>query len=449
MNVTEILQFVDHLVFTQTDKHLDDLQKKIIEELFNGKTYRQIASIYDYDEGYIGDESRKLFKMLSDGLGQEVNKSNFCWTIERVTNCSKIVSFENNNINCYSHHQKSNHYQEDHHPKQSKSSYHDLTVSPKITRFYGREKELELIFKFIVNQNTHLISILGLPGIGKTSLVKRFVDLNLDKFEVIIWKSLKFPKSLDLLIDDCLNILEKESPKSTDDKLRKFLDVLNDKKCLIVIDDVENIFASGKYAGIYLDEYKNYQNLFTMIAEIKHQSSLILISREKCPEMEFSDSKLSAIKYLELFGLKNVEVFKNQGLQDEDSWFNLINLYEGNPLYLKDIAVLIQDIFAGYVTEFLGDNNLVITKNMQVSFHQIFNRLSPIEQQIVLELSKSHQPLSREDVRQGLNLSSNLSSMELINGLQSLKQRYLLTTIVQEKVLFQLSSVFKEYLRII
>ncbi|MFM6368759.1 MAG: ATP-binding protein, partial [Dolichospermum sp.] len=100
MNVTEILQFVDHLVFTQTDKHLDDLQKKIIEELFNGKTYRQIASIYDYDEGYIGDESRKLFKMLSDGLGQEVNKSNFCWTIERVTNCSKIVSFENNNINC-------------------------------------------------------------------------------------------------------------------------------------------------------------------------------------------------------------------------------------------------------------------------------------------------------------------------------------------------------------
>ena len=92
MNVTEILQFVDHLVFTQTDKHLDDLQKKIIEELFNGKTYRQIASIYDYDEGYIGDESRKLFKMLSDGLGQEVNKSNFCWTIERVIN-SKIINF--------------------------------------------------------------------------------------------------------------------------------------------------------------------------------------------------------------------------------------------------------------------------------------------------------------------------------------------------------------------
>jgi hypothetical protein len=101
MTVTEILQFVDNLVFTKTDKHLDDLQKKIIEELFQGKTYRQIANIYDYDEGYIGDECRKLFKILSEQLGENINKSNFCWTIERVINSHKvkIINFENNQIN--------------------------------------------------------------------------------------------------------------------------------------------------------------------------------------------------------------------------------------------------------------------------------------------------------------------------------------------------------------
>jgi hypothetical protein len=79
----------------------------------------------------------------------------------------------------------------------------------------------------------------------------------------------------------------------------------------------------------------------------------------------------------------------------------------------------------------------------------MFNRLSPVEQQIVLELNKYNQPVSRENIRQSLNLSSNLSSMEFINGLQSLKQRYLLQTIIQEKVLFQLSSVFREYLKMI
>ena len=137
MTVTEILQFVDNLVFTKTDKHLDDLQRKIIEELFNGKTYRQIANIYDYDEGYIGDESRNLFKMLSESLGQNVNKSNFCWTIERVTK-SRIINFEKNNINWCSNNQTSNHYQQNNNTEKAKLAYHDLTLSPKITRFYGR-----------------------------------------------------------------------------------------------------------------------------------------------------------------------------------------------------------------------------------------------------------------------------------------------------------------------
>lgn len=121
----------------------------------------------------------------------------------------------------------------------------------------------------------------------------------------------------------------------------------------------------------------------------------------------------------------------------------LIDLYEGNPLYLKDIAVLIKDIFNGYVDDFMAENNLIITKNMQFNLSQVFNRLSSIEQQIVLALSKFNQPAQREDIKQNLDLSS----MQLINGLQSLKQRYLLKTVVQEKVLFNLSAVFKEYLQ--
>lgn len=53
MTVTEILQFVDSLVFSETEKHLDDLQKKIIEEIFKGKTYQQIADIYDYSNNFV------------------------------------------------------------------------------------------------------------------------------------------------------------------------------------------------------------------------------------------------------------------------------------------------------------------------------------------------------------------------------------------------------------
>ena len=83
---TEITSLLEQSPQLQAKTLLDDLQKKIIEEIFRGKTYKQIADIYDYDEGYIGDESRQLFKIISEYLGQDINKSNFCWTLERVTN---------------------------------------------------------------------------------------------------------------------------------------------------------------------------------------------------------------------------------------------------------------------------------------------------------------------------------------------------------------------------
>ncbi len=361
MTVTEILQFVDNLVFTKTDKHLDDLQQKIIEELFKGKTYKQIANIYDYDEGYIGDESRRLFKILSEGLGQNVNKSNFCWTIERVTN-SKIINFEKNHINWCSHNQTSNHHQQNHNTEQAKSSYHDLTLSPKITRFYGRKKELECLSNWILNQNTPLISVLGLSGIGKTTLVKRFVDLNSQQFEVIIWRSLKFPKSLDLLIDDLLNVCKQEAKETIDDKLNQLFNILRNKKCLIIVDDLENIFVNRQFAGQYKPEHQDYKTFLQMITEIEHQSCLILISQEKCQEMISLDSELYPIHSLELSGLDNAatEILKNQGLKNEETWLELINLYESHPKYLQYISILIKEVFQSEVSEFIQENNLIL-----------------------------------------------------------------------------------------
>lgn len=448
MTVTEILQFVDNLVFTKTDKHLDDLQKKIIEELFQGRTYKQIANMYDYDEGYIGDESRNLFKILSEILGEDINKSNFCWTLERGTNCSKIVSFSfgNNNINCYSNYEKSN-YQENNNTEKSNSSYHDLTLAPKIIRFYGRNTELEYLSNWILNQNTHLISVLGLSGIGKTTLVKRFVDINIQQFEVVIWRSLKFPKSLNLLIDDLLNVCQQEAKETIDDKLNQIFNILRNKKCLIILDDLENIFINRQFAGQYKAEYQNYQTFLQMITEIEHQSCLILISQEKCQEMISLDNELYPIHSLELSGLNHpaTEILKNQGLKNEETWLELINLYESHPKYLQYISILIKDVFQGEVSEFIKENSLILTEDFKSLFDSIWIRLSDIEKGILLTISQNDQSISRDEIKQCLSLSS----IDIINGLQSLTRRFLLTKLENdEKQFFNISSVFRQYLKV-
>jgi hypothetical protein len=446
MNVNQVLQFVDRLVVERTGKHLDDVQRAVVEGTWERQTYDDIAQKCYVTKNHVGDVGAELWQLLSEILGEDIKKNNFRSNLERVyiESSQNICIGTNHNFNFSSQilNQPNKQHQESDINTQS-TSHCDLTVAPKIINFYARESELKTLSNWILNQNTRLISILGLSGIGKTTVVKRFVDLNLQEFEVIIWISLKSPKPLELLVNDLLNACKQEAKETIADKLKQFLDVLTDKKCLIILDDVHNIFATAQLAGQYKSEYQDYQNFFTMITETEHQSNLILISQEQCAEMECLDEELYPIKCLELSDLDDVAILKGTGLKDEDRWLKLINLYEGNPVYLKSIAILIKKIFDGEVAEFLADNSLIITKDIQYNFNQLFKRISPREQQLVLELSKFDMPVSREYLKQSLDLSS----MDLINGLQSLQQRYLVRKIKEDKILFKLSSVFQEYVK--
>ncbi|HBW56606.1 MAG TPA: ATPase domain-containing protein [Oscillatoriales bacterium UBA8482] len=444
MTITEVLQLVDQLVQKKTGEHLDDLEKAVVQGLWQGKTYNQIADECGYDsKNYIGDISRKLFKVLSEQIGENVNKSNFSWTIERAKN-SQFFGLVNGNVTwCPFSPQNDQNPSINDQDKTSKSrGYHDLTIAPKITHFYDRTTELNTLSHWLIDQNTRLTSVLGLSGIGKTTLVKQFVDLNLQHFDIIIWKNIKLSPSLDSILTEILTSINPDSVL-TDNKLTQILNLFRDQKCLIILDDVQELFIKEKSAGQYKSEYRDYQPFLTMITETEHQSSLILISQEKCQEMISLDEELYPVKCLDLEGLDSIEILKNYGLQDQDSWSTLIQLYEGNPVYLKDIASLIKKIFSGKVSEFLQENSLIITEGIKSRLNQIFERLSRIEQQIIIKLSQDNHPVSREDLRESLSLSS----MDLINGLESLTRRYLIKIIESDQVLFGLSPVVREYIK--
>ncbi|WP_354636258.1 NB-ARC domain-containing protein [Planktothricoides raciborskii] len=443
MNVTEVLQLADRLVFEQTGKHLDDLQETLIKGVWQGKTYNDIADECNHSESRVRDVGYKLWHILSDQLGEAVNKSNFIWTIKRFAksdNNLQQVLLINSHINlCSNNPQNSAKTTEQNF---ANKSYYDLALAPKITHFCGRETELQTLSHWITNQNPHLISVLGLSGIGKTTLVKQFVDLNLPKFDLVIWKSIKLTPSLDTILTEILSATHPD-PIQNQHNLTQFFNLLCEQKCLIVLDDVQELFTSGQFAGQYKPEFKDYKSFFTKIAEIDHQSLVILISQEQCQEMIGLDEELYPVKCLELQGLDSPAILKKLRLKDEASWLTLLNRYEGHPVYLKDIAILIKSIFGGKVSEFLQAESLLLTEDMKFLLSELLDRLSALEQQIVLEISKSNQPVSREYLRKAVSLSE----INLINGLQSLKKRYLVKSIERDAILFDLSTVFREYLR--
>ncbi|WP_434222763.1 NB-ARC domain-containing protein [Limnospira platensis CENA597] len=448
MDVTKVLQLADHLVFQQTEKHLDDSQQTVIKGVWEGKTYDKIADSCHLSERHVRDIGYKLWQILSEALGEDIKKNNFRSTFERLEfNSSQFININSiessHNLQFYSYPGQPSNREQIHDDIFQKI---DLSLAPKIICFSNRETELKRLEEWLLNKGkSRLIAVLGVSGIGKTTLVKRFVDKHLDRFEVIIWRDLKFPESLTSLVNDLLKVSEEEPKVTVSDRLKQLLGFLTEKHCLIILDDVQNLFTRGALVGQYKRDYQDYQNFFRAIADLEHQSNLILISREKCGEMECLDEKLYPIKSLELSGLEDVEILRNMGgglLKDEDNWLKLIQLYQGNPGYLKQIAFIIHNIFDGHVADFLAENSLIITPEMQFGFQQLFERLSPIEQQLILELSQLDKPLTREDLTESLQLSS----MDLINGLQSLQQRYIVTKIRENRLLFKVCPVLREYL---
>lgn len=89
------------------------------------------------------------------------------------------------------------------------------------------------------------------------------------------------------------------------------------------------------------------------------------------------------------------------------------------------------------------EEGIILTANMKSQLGDIFNRLSPLEKQIMVKLSQSFQPLSKNQLKQDLDLSL----MDLINGLESLNRRNLLKKTEGETVLFDSSGMFREYIR--
>ncbi|MCF3578891.1 ATP-binding protein, partial [Planktothrix agardhii] len=277
MDVNEVLQFVDRLVFEQTGKHLDDVQKAIVEGTWQRQTYDNIAHECHVNKNYASDVGAELWQLLSEALGEDIKKTNFRSTLERVyIESSQVIGLGNHHSFhfCTQTLNQSNTNNRENDIK-SQSPYYDLNLTPQIINFYNRESELKTLSSWILDNNIRLISVLGLSGIGKTTLVKRFVDLNLDKFEVIIWKSLKYPKPLELLMNDLLNACKQELKATIDDNLKQLFNVFTDKKCLIILDDVHNIFTRGEFSGQYQSVCQDYQNFFKLITETEHQSHLI------------------------------------------------------------------------------------------------------------------------------------------------------------------------------
>lgn len=338
----------------------------------------------------------------------------------------------------------------------------DWGEAPDGNVFYRRNEELTTLKQWIVQDCCRVVALLGMGGIGKTALAVHSAEQMQDKFDYVIWRSLRNAPHINDLLAHLIQFLSSQSntylPEDTDDRISILIEHLRSSRCLLILDNVEAILSSGNLAGHYRDEYEGYGELLRRLGEERHQSCLMLLSREKPKEIAWLEGKTSPVRALQLTGLKEAEareILKFQGLSGEENWGELIKLYRGNPLALKLISTTIQELFNGSVSQFFQYQTLVLSELSHILEEQ-FERLSDLEKEVMRCLAIERQPVSLLKLRE--DISSPLSQSELMEVLKSLGRRSLIEkatpTLIEKtknedenesEVLFTLQPVVMKY----
>ncbi|MEG5054038.1 MULTISPECIES: ATP-binding protein [unclassified Microcoleus] len=468
MDVQEVLECADNLVFTKTQKHLDHLQEAILRGTWQRQKYPEIAKSCHRSEAHVKKVASKLWKLLSETLGEDINQSNFRPTVERwqfsnfsITGngCVQIGKVSTDGSLSFTVPEPT-HKNEDISNKPTENAKltvsQDLSDAPEPNLFYNRTSELTTLNQWILENRTRLITIYGLSGIGKTALTLQLIAQIQHEFDRIIWRSLRNSPPLASLQTDLIKSCRGGAPvpapsvpapypeeRATTGGL-PLLEYLRSHRCLIILDDIQTIFSSQQLAGNYQPGYENYGAFFKQITESSHNSCLILLSWEKPREIAALEGENRPCKSLQLNGLgpEAQEIFREKGLAEPEKWSELIDLYRGNPSWLNIVATLIQDLFGGSVSEFLSYDTLFLG-DLESLLHQHFDRLTASEQQAIAWLANTPEPADISKIPENLQLSPP----ELLKVMQSLGRRSLVETVKHNgRSHFTIGPVIREYI---
>ena len=324
--------------------------------------------------------------------------------------------------------------------RETNSTHQDWGEAIDVSVFFGRTDELVTLKSWIVKDRCRSILLLGMGGIGKTALSIKIAQLVQSEFDFVIWRSLRNTPPLSELLSDIIQFIsdrqETNLPETIEPRIDLLLKYLSSSRCLLILDNVESILETqpDKNGSYYCQNNKNYGKLFQLTGEVKHQSCLLLTSREKPQEISLLETKYSQVRCCQLAGLESAEakdILSTKGLFEgsENDWLHLVSRYGGNPLALKIVAGTIQDFFEGNIGSFLEllQSGSFICNDIYLLLQQQFNRLNNLEKQIMYWLAISRNPISRAKLQ--ADIVETISDQELTIALTDLKNRSLLETV--------------------
>lgn len=310
----------------------------------------------------------------------------------------------------------------------------DWGNAPDVSFFYGRTQELATLEQWTVVDRCRVILLLGMGGIGKTSLSVKLAQVLAEqsqsahttpnRFDCMIWRSLRNAPSLATLLSEIVPIVS--GNQEAEPTLVELMDGLRQSRCLLILDNLETILQGELRAGQYHPGYESYGELLQLMGETNHQSCLILTSREKPRAILALEGMELPVRSLLLGGSPEAAMALVQAkglIGTEQQQQFLCQLYGHNPLALKIVATSIQDLFDGDIAAFHTPDAISFSGIHQLLAEQ-FQRCTALEQTVMYWLAINREWTRMTELAQ--DIVPAVSRSALLRALESLMWRSLI-----------------------
>lgn len=339
--------------------------------------------------------------------------------------------------------------QEDEGVYKTDKKMNDGGEAPDAENFYGRQQELALLRKWATDDHCRIVTILGMGGVGKSTLTAKLEEQLESEFDYVFWRSLLGTPSLASILGRCIVFFSNQSrvslPTSEDEQISVLITYLRMHRCLLVLDNFESVLQPNDRTGRYREGYDGYGKLLQRLGETTHQSCLLINSREKPREITRLEGSTLPIRSLEVPGVSLAEakeILQYEGISapNDEIWERFILLYAGNPLALKLVSASIRELFGGNIDLFLKEGEPIFG-DIYALLDQQFGRLSEPEQQIMYWLAIEGEPKPVGELRE--NIMQTVAMKDLQEALNSLRRRSIMNIV--EGGRFSLQPAIKQY----